>query len=217
MDGRQALDRRCFLWHGLGLGAPLLVSARKKEKAVYHLTAAGCDIRMSVEFYDRYASDGFWFDERGSGRRYCLSADGGEGRNCLAQFAGSIAIARYRIRSDSHSPGLVRLREYVRTIDRDNRVKRRPPFERTLEFQGGLASDIQAFGYEPIAGSPKQLGMEHAPEPWCLFRQDLYLDGAGESFLVIHWKHALSAIRILDLIPGSQTRMLDQRAREDLR
>ncbi len=109
------------------------------------------------------------------------------------------------------------MREYVRTIDRDSRVKDRAPFERALEVRSGLASDIQAFGYEPDAGSPVQSKVEQRPEPWCLFRQDLYLAGAGEAFLVVHWKHTLSAIRILDVIPGFQTRMLDQRGRGDVR
>ncbi len=105
----------------------------------------------------------------------------------------------------------------------------RPPRKRTNEIsipqaetpfrqvRSGLASDIQAFGYEPAAGPPVQLRAAQAPEPWWLFRQDLYLDGAGETFLIVHGKHALSAIRILDVIPGSQTRMLDQRRREEVR
>ena len=179
-----------FLWSGICFGVPLLFSARKKEEeTAYHFEIGGCDIRMSVGFYDRYLSNGFWFDERQSGRTYCLSSDGDEDHKCLAQFAGSVAIARYRIRSHSHSPGSVRLREYVRTIDRDSRAKDRPPFERALEVRSGVASDIQAFGYEPAAGTPLQPEAQQSPEPWCVFRQDLYLDGAGEAFLVIHWKH----------------------------
>jgi hypothetical protein len=31
---------------------------------------------------------------------------------------------------------------------------------------------------------------------------------------VVHWKHALSAIRILDVIPGEQTQFADNRKRE---
>jgi hypothetical protein len=165
---------------------------------------------MSVEFHDRYASNGFWFDELRAGRKYCLSGEGEEGRNCPPKFSGSIAIAHYRIRPRSNSPLSLVLRECVRTIDRDSRVNDRPPFERTLELHGGLASDIQAFGYQPDASSAVQVEAEEPHEPWCLFRQDLYFGGNGAPFLVVHWKHTLSAIRILDLIPGDQTRLISE-------
>lgn len=174
---------------------------------VYRFATRECDIRMSVEFYDAYSSNGFRFNERLSDRSYCLSADGEKGHNCLPNFSGSIAIARYRIRSHSNSTHLLVLREHVRSIDRDSRLEERPPFERTLEVHGDLASDIQAFGYESD-GSSNQPVPAQVHEPWCLFRQDLYLDVASSPFLVVHWKHTLSAIRILDVIPGDQTRLV---------
>ncbi|HEY7303416.1 MAG TPA: hypothetical protein VH601_04855 [Bryobacteraceae bacterium] len=210
MDAWTRLNRRCFLSSGVAFGAaPFAASVRVQNETVYHFATRECDIRMSVEFYDRYSSQGFWFRERRTDARYCLSPDGEKGRACLPNFSGSIAIAQYRIRSRSNSSNLLVLRERVRSIDRDNRVNERPPFERTLDLQGGLASDVQAFGYVPDASSPDQAGAAQAHEPWCLFRQDLYLDAAGSPFLVVHWKHTLSAIRILDVIPGDQTQIVD--------
>jgi len=214
MDG---LSRRCFLWSAISLGAPLAISARAKDETVYHFATGDCDVRMSVEFYDQYSSSGFWFDEHQAERRYCLSAAGDEGRNCLTTFSGSIAVARYRIQSRSHSPNSLVLREHVRTIDRDARLNDRPPFERRLELQGGMASDIQAFGYESDALFSAQTGAAQPHEPWCLFRQDLYLDRAHTPFLVVHWKHTLSAIRMLDVIPGDQTQLIGKRGREEIR
>jgi hypothetical protein len=41
--------------------------------------------------------------------------------------------------------------------------------------------------------------------PWCLYRQDLFLEPERTPFLVVLWKHALSSIRLLDMIPGDQT------------
>jgi hypothetical protein len=165
------------------------VSARKPEN-VYRFRVGGCDVRMSVEFYDHYASDGFWFGERRTDRVFCLSASGGMGRDCLKNFHGSLAIARYHI-----SPH-AKLREQVRTIDRDGRLSERPPFERTLSVVDGVVSDIQAFGYEGNGPAAQ------APEPWCFLRQDLYFEEHAAPFLTIHWKHTLSAIRLLDVIPG---------------
>jgi hypothetical protein len=214
MGGGRALNRRCFLWSGMSFGLSPAIAA-KQDETVYHFSTRDCDVRMSVQFYDRYSSKGFWFDERRPDRRYCLSANGEPGHNCLTGFSGSIAIAQYRVRSRSHSPNLLVLRERVRTIDRDSRLDDRPPYERTLRLQGGLASDIQAFGYEPDASSPGNARAPEAHEPWCLFRQDLYFDGESAPFLVVHWKHTLSAIRILDVIPGKETQLIDNGKRKE--
>ena len=214
MERTQGLNRRWFLWTGLGFSAPRAASARAKDETVYHFATRECDVRMSVEFYDRYSSKGFWFDERRTDHRYCFSANGQAGHNCLTKFSGSIAIAQYRIRARSRSPNLLVLRERVRTIDQDSRLNDRPPYERTLQLAGGLASDIQAFGYERDTSASGNAGEAEAHEPWCLFRQDLYLDGAQAPFLVVHWKHTLSAIRILDVIPGDQTQVIGSRKEE---
>jgi hypothetical protein len=180
------MDRRSFLWSA-ALASPLRATP---SETVYRFRAGGCDVRMSVEFYDHYSSSGFWFDERRTDRSFCLSAQGETGRNCLTNFHGSVAIARYHIRPHA------RLREHVRTIDRDGRVSDRPPFERTLNVVDGVVSDIQAFGYEGNGSATD------GPEPWCFLRQDLYFDGRNAPFLTVHWKHTLSAIRLLDVIPG---------------
>ena len=191
------MDRRSFLWSAAVANA---LEAKQSPETVYRFRAGGCDVRMSVEFYDRYASAGFWFGERRTDRSFCLSASGETGQagaaglpavDCLKNFHGSLAIARYHIRPHA------KLREQVRTIDRDGRLSERPPFERTLSVVDGVVSDIQAFGYED--NSPAAQG----PEPWCFLRQDLYFDERQAPFLTIHWKHTFSAIRLLDVIPGA--------------
>ncbi len=205
----KPLNRRCFLWSGMSFGAASPLPARVKDETVYNFVTPACTIRMTIEFYDRYSSRGFWFEERRKGKDYCLSANGEKEHNCLAGFVGSLAIARYRVQPRSQSPDTLLLRESVRTIDRDSRLKERPPYERSLRLEGGLASDIQAFGYEAKDGSPA--ASAESCEPWCLFRQDLYFDRQSEPFLVVHWKHSLSAIRVLDLIPGQDTRLVERR------
>jgi hypothetical protein len=207
MDPRNGVSRRLFVLSGTSLGVSRAM-ARPKDENVYCFTTPECDVRMTVEFYDRYSSDGFWFDERRTERHYCLSAKGEEARDCLANFSGSLAVARYQIRPRLKALHLTVLREHVRTIDQDNRLKTRAPFERVIELQQGVASDIQAFGYEVEAAARENPRASYGP--WCLLRQDLYFDGQSSPFLVVHWKHALSAIRILDLIPGDQTRALER-------
>jgi hypothetical protein len=210
MDGMRSINRRFFLCSGAVLCAPLVSSSQPKNENVYRFATAEWDIQMTVEFYDRYASNGFWFNERKEKHRFCLSAKGEEGHDCLENFLGSLAIVRYHVQPRLRLAQMTSLREHVRTIDRDSRVTGRPPLDRRIELQQGVASDIQAFGYQADASS---LDDKHPPElnePWCLFRQDLYLSDHNSPFLVIHWKHTLNAIRILDFIPGNKTRLVEK-------
>ncbi|HEU0141339.1 MAG TPA: hypothetical protein VFQ79_16570 [Bryobacteraceae bacterium] len=193
-------SRRLFLGAAAAAAARSPATAKKEE--VYRFRTEEADIEMAVQFHDEYTSRGFWFGERNSDRRYCLSAEGEEGRNCVTAFRGSIAIARYRVRPRSLRHDARMLREYVRTVDYDARLAHRPPFERTIVLENGLGSDLQAFGYE---AGPDDRSNPETHGPWYLCRQDLYLDPQPTPFLILYWKHALPSIRLLDLIPGEQT------------
>jgi hypothetical protein len=201
----NSINRRLLLAGG---AAGVLSAARIRRdmsESTYRLTTADWNIRIAVEFHDRQSSKTFAFLDRTSGRDYCLSGRGEENLNCLRDFVGSIAIAHYRIEPRRPQVPRFAVQEKVRTIDADSRLPDRPPFERRMETERGVMSDIQAFGYE--ASDPAKAGDAISPskEPWSLLRQDLFIEGHSEPFLVIHWKHTLSAIRILDLIPGSGT------------
>src|SRR5439155_8970143 len=117
-----------------------------------------------------------------------------------------LAIARYQVQMQWKPQRAPALREHVRTIDQDSRLGFRPPFERTIELRQGVASDLQAFGYEtaPPASSAGARSVDEGG-PWYYFRQDLYFDWRNTPFLVVHWRHAFDAIRILDVIPGEGT------------
>jgi hypothetical protein len=193
------LSRRSLIWSAVAFGVRPAQAAKKQE--VYRFRTADAEVEMTFDFHDRYVGGGFWFREETSNRRFCLSSKGETDRNCLPKFRGSLAIARYAVRTgdEQRTPTL---REYVRTIDHDARLDLRPPFERAIKLEKGIGSDLQAFGYEPSPGdqrNPEKHG------PWYLFRQDLFLEPQPAPFLVIYWKHALSSIRVLDLIPGDQT------------
>jgi hypothetical protein len=202
----NSVTRRAVFQVSASLAAfPGLAASRKLEpENVYRFVTTEYEIRMSLEFYDRYASRELRFEERSSARRFCYSGAGEENRKCVKSFEGSVAIAHYRILSRHGSVAPLSIREYVRNIDRSESTPERLPFERLIETQGGVASDIQAFGFEQLPGQ----GSGRAPnedEAWCLIRQDLFLKGRTTPFLVVHWKHTLSAIRVLDLIPGTGT------------
>lgn len=193
--------RRLLLGGAAAMATGLAASGAGKT---YRIRTADADIEMGLEFHDRYSSRGFWFSEESSNRLFCLSADGTPGRNCVSGFRGSIAIARYRVRARNRAQTEVAMREYVRVVDRDPSLPDRPPFERSIVLNEGIGSDLQIFGYEPARdneGPPERHG------PWYLFRQDLYLGPQPAPFLSLYWKHAWPAIRVLDLIPGNQTRV----------
>lgn len=197
-------DRRSFLWSltGFGLSAERKTPESQSE-SVYRFLTSGCEVRMSVEFYERTTRP-FRFRDHLANRPFCLGSNGTETHSCLQEFTGSMAIARYRFHSLVHSPIPRNLRERVRTIDYDSRMAPRPPFERTLIMDREVVSDIQAFGYDPN----EPLGAKSdaaALDVWCLLRQDLYLNDQSTAFLVIHWKHTLDFIRLLDVIPGEGT------------
>jgi hypothetical protein len=202
------MNRRFFLWSGAAaLGTSRARSKPANNETVYRFAAGDCDVSMAVEFFDNYSSNGFYFRDLMAQRRFCLSRAGEENRSCSPNFIGSIAIARYHVHCHSREPVRLALIERVRTIDQGNRLRNRAPFERRIELTDGVASDIQAFGYQ--ADEASTLGDSAASDPpWYLLRQDLYLEGADILFLVIHWKHTLGAIRLLDVIPAGRTRVV---------
>jgi hypothetical protein len=202
-------DRRFFLWSLTSLGAGLVLpnhglKAENRSEPSYRFRTPECEVRMSVQFLANSSSEGFHFRDRLANRSYCLSANGEEGQGCLERFVGAMAIAHYAFRSGRHSSASLNLRERVVTIDNDSRMTPPPPFERALAVEREMVSDIQAFGYNP--DDPVQAAFHAKPlAAWRLLRQDLFLNGQTTSFLVVHWKHTLDFINLVDVIPGDDT------------
>jgi hypothetical protein len=201
--------RRLFLLSGLSI-AGLRTSTASTTENVYRFATDRCDIQVSVEFHDSYSSRGFWFNNRRLDAPFCLSLNGEKDRDCIESFVGSLAIARYEVRFHSKHRQVSTLREYVRNIDRDERLEPRSPFHRKVELHRGLASDLQAFGYKESGPSPAPATVTDSASPWYYFRQDLYLEADSVPFLIVHWKHAISAIRMLDIIPAGGTSILSR-------
>ena len=199
----QNSSRRSFLWSlaGFGLTTNMLKSERPSDAAYRFMTPEG-ELRMSVRYFASPEVDSFRFRDDFTGRAFCLSGNGEEGGNCLQRFVGSMAIANYRFRSRNRPQAPLNLRERVITIDQDSRMSTRPPFEGALAVERDVASDIQAFGYNPDGAGAKPLAV------WRLLRQDLYLNDQSTAFLIVHWKHTLNFISLVDVIPGDGTQVL---------
>jgi hypothetical protein len=204
----QKPDRRCFLWSlaSLGLTGRNRTSEERPEPVYRFLTPVG-EVRMSVQYFASSSVNRFRFRDSLTNRTFCLSASGEQNQDCLERFVGSMAIAQYQFRSRLRSGAPLNLRERVLTIDHDSRILPRAPFERVLAVERAAVSDIQAFGYgadnaESTTSDADRLAV------WYLVRQDLYLNDQATAFLVIHWKHTLDLISLLDVIPGDGTRLI---------
>ena len=203
-------DRREFLWSMASLGVAgktWTMKPQKDSETVYRFATPECEVQMSVEYFGSSEVQSLRFRDFLSHHALCLSANGTQDPNCLERFSGSLAIAHYRFRSRRHARMPLTLRERVLTIDHDNRLDPRPPFEKLLAVDQGAVSDIQAFGYNPENSDPSAAGARPLPL-WCLLRQDLYLNEEPSAFLVVHWKHTFNGITLLDVIPGDQTELV---------
>jgi hypothetical protein len=180
------------------------LKAENRSESSYRFRTPECEVRMSVQFLANSSTEGFHFRDRLTNRSFCLSANGREDHGCLERFVGAMAIARYAFHSRRHSAPPLNLRERVLIIDNDSGMRPPPPFERALAVEREMASDIQAFGYDPDDLQPTAFRSK-PPAAWRLLRQDLYLNGQTSAFLIVHWKHTLDVISLVDVIPGDDT------------
>jgi hypothetical protein len=210
---RQSLqrpDRRSFLWSlaSLGLASKIPKPERHSEQ-VYRFLTPVCEVRMSVQHFASSSTRRFRFRDDLTNRTFCLSASGEKDRDCLERFVGSMAIAHYHFRTRHRSGTPLNLRERVLTIDHDSRISPRAPFERVLAIDRAIVSDIQAFGYNPDDAEQETPGADLLAV-WYLVRQDLYLNDQATAFLIVHWKHTLNLISLLDVIPGDGTELISE-------
>jgi hypothetical protein len=204
----QKPDRRSFLRSLAGLGlAAKTPKPEKRSEPDYRFLTPACEVHMSVQYFASSSSNGLRFRDDLTNRTFCLSASGAQDGGCLERFVGSMAIAHYDFRSRLHSRTPLNLRERVLTIDHDSRISPRAPFERVLAVQRAVVSDIQAFGYNADDVEQATRNAEFLAA-WYLVRQDLYLNDQATAFLIVHWKHTLNFISLLDVIPGDGTELI---------
>jgi hypothetical protein len=205
----QSPDRRCFLWSLASLGLTTKARiAENRSEPVYRFSTPLCEVQMSVQYFASSAVKSLRFRDNLTNRTFCLSANGEQDQGCLEQFVGSMAIAHYKFRSRLHTGAPLNLRERVLTIDHDSRISPRAPFERVLAVDRAAVSDIQGFGYNADDGQ-QTTSDANSLAVWYLVRQDLYLNDQATAFLVIHWKHTLNLISLLDVIPGDGTKLIE--------
>ena len=209
IDNSHSLGRRSFLFSFAGFGlAPKSRKPDKNPEPVFRFLTPECEIRMSVQYFDHSALNNLRFRDSLTNRVSCVSSDGKSDASCLQRFNGSIAVAHYHFRSRLPGAASMRLRELVHTIDQDSRMTPRSPFVRALAIEREVASDIQAFGFDP--GDPQQAATAKSVSPWAILRQDLFLNDQSSPFLTVHWKHTFNLISLVDVIPGDATELVSE-------
>ena len=176
---------------------------------VYRVQTPGCTIEMQIGSSKRYSGTPvFFYPEEIGLQKQCLSETGDlDSGNCVKRFVGAVAVVRfYAKRGDAECSAM---REYVRVIDQDSESKHLPPYERTISLGTGTGSDIQLFGFDQRA---LVTGGE-LPPSWRLFRQELFLDQTTKPFLIVHWKHTLTSIGLMDVIPVGTTQLQEHAPR----
>jgi hypothetical protein len=210
MHRSQFFGRRSFLFSFAGFGiAPKSRKSEKNPEPIFRFLTPECEIRMSVQYFDSSALSNLRFRDSLTNRVSCVSSDGKSDPSCLQRFNGSVAVAHYHFRSRAAATApALRLRELVHTNDQDSRMTPRRPFERALAVERETASDIQAFGYDPV--DPQQAASAKSASLWAILRQDLFLNDQSSAFLTVHWKHTFNLISLVDVIPGDATEQVSE-------
>jgi hypothetical protein len=208
----QVTNRRSFLGTLAALAPMVATNPVVKHKTsgdpTYRFALQDCEVEMTLKSYGKISTDDLGFIDRISNQRMCVPQPSAPDAGCVLNFHGALAIAMYKFSSNFPSRVPAKLRERVVTIDHDQRINPKPPVDEIVAVEQSVASDIQAFGY-----TPDRLSGPLPPpvyvSPWCLMRQDLYLESQTAPFLILHWRHSLESIQLVDIIPGDKTRPID--------
>jgi hypothetical protein len=206
----QNPSRRSFLGTLVALMPVATLATKQKNSSdpVLRFSTPNCDVEMSVKSYGKIKTDDLGFIDRVTNLRMCVPEPSSKSTSCVSGFQGALAVAIYKFSSQSPAKMPTKLHEKVLTIDHDTRIDPKPPLDGFVAVEKDVASDIQAFGYTP----DRMTGMFPASPfvgPWCLMRQDLYLNEERAPFLILHWKHTLESIQLMDVIPGDGTRQIN--------
>lgn len=174
---------------GLSVVVGISLAQQPSRQIRFRVKLLTTDLDVSVHFFDKI---------RGAPPRFvspdksCFSVSGEGCQEDSPVFVGAYAIVHFELRPRRFQT----MRERVRLIDQEEHLPNRPAFEKTLNLVDGTASDIQLFGYE-VNAPPNRA----ADPAWRYFRQELFLGEDQVPFLILHWKHTVNEITLIDAIP----------------
>ncbi|HTU44193.1 MAG TPA: hypothetical protein VMF91_03990 [Bryobacteraceae bacterium] len=184
---------------------PLLEAATASHQTEFKVSTPEFAMEVDIQFYDGVRqAPRFYTNSEGKGP-ICLSVEGRPcGKTETENWIGSYAIVHFKLLRQAAGSNASKLRERVRVIDQDADLPDRPPFESAIPIGDRTASDIELYGYsEDSAGKEAQDG----DRTWRFLRQELFYGSQERPFLILHWKHTVESIRLIDAIPVGSARL----------
>jgi hypothetical protein len=165
--------------------AALSLSAQTPSRTSnFHIGATG----ISIQFFDHVRGKQPKFISAGN----CFLGSGDACHEEPGMFIGAFALVHFAITGTKAKT----VHEKVKLIDKEDHLPEKPIFERTAAIKDGIWSDVQLFGYQTAVGAGDD---DHA---WLFFRQQLFLDDETTPFLILHWRHNVNEITLIDVIQG---------------
>lgn len=195
----------------LFLGAvALAVNSASTRHTEVDLERPDWNVHLSIDFYDHVRQAPQFYSGSGSSRM-CWSAEGGpcapSGRGD-DRWVGAFAIVHFLVKTQTSGSLPPRLRERVRILDHDAQIEDKPVFEKQIVLVDGIGSDIQLFGSREERFIQRKTSFSDASDClWSLLRQELYYGNESTPFAILHWRHSLDQIRLVDVIPVGQTQL----------
>lgn len=175
----------------------------------FRVEKANCEIKIDIQFFNDLRTTPRFFADSEQGGIPCIDSHGDSCEGPKERpFYGAAAIVHFEVETNSCKTPLMKLREQVRVIDQDSTLPEWKPFAKTIALPKGLGSDIQLFGYYPesvhaqLEPPPRPSG-----SPWRFLHQDLFFGDEPNPFLILHWKHTLGKVMLVDIIPVGTTRL----------
>jgi len=175
----------------------------KGEPQCYTFTAGNHNIMMEVRFSQPYIGTRLvFYDDEDPLKPVCFTGNGENGA-CPSHFVGAVALVTFTVKA---ARGKLRsktsIREHVTVTEQSPDLPPRPPFDKTQVVKEGTVNDLQAFGYDEADIPKEQREAERRRSKerlWRHCRQELYMNHETVPFAVIHWRHTLDAIEIVDV------------------
>jgi hypothetical protein len=199
----RSVLRRAFVLLACGLLVADTPVSRQTEFRVWN---PDFEMTVTIEFYDDLHEEPRFYSRSQDNKQSCITVQGqpcGSGSH-MNNWTGSYAIVHFRLLRQSADVAPGKLRERVRVIDQDEGLPDRPPFETEIAFTDHVGSDIELYGYFQKSSHTAATASDHS---WRILRQELIYGTDSRPFMILHWRHTVENIRLIDAIPVGATRL----------
>jgi hypothetical protein len=181
-------------WTAQAAGSP-------ENNSKYGFATKDYSIEVKVAYFEPYKGSRLaFFTDANPGRQICFSGDGA-GNRCVEHFVGALAVVTYSVRlAGGGRPASASIREAVTVSAQSPGLPRRESVSITQKLVNGMATDIQAFGYDDttLGKADRSWSRNQAQRIlWRLCTQELYINKDTRPFAIIEWKHQLDRISIM--------------------